>query len=221
LARNKLKQQQAEEFLWALERLAYYMFVTRYDINSRIARYAKLLNQLADGLQPESSGCEIKLTRSEKFEFMDELDGPIYQKPRVRLPLLLRLDAILSDGGASYRDGIVTVEHVMPQNPKPDSEWLEIFDDDVDRIDWTHRLANLVLLTRAKNSQASNWDFDTKKDRYFSTRAGVASFKLTTTVLKEKRWDRNTLEERQELLLRKLADLWHLNYDRWQDRRDG
>jgi Protein of unknown function (DUF1524) len=124
-----------------------------------------------------------------KSDFLTELDGPIYEKARVRLPLMLRLDAAFSDGGATYHHGVITVEHVMPQNPKLDSPWISMFENDEERYKWTHCLGNLVLLTRAKNSQASNWDFDRKKAEYFSSKAGVLSFKLTTMVLKERKWD--------------------------------
>jgi hypothetical protein len=50
-----------------------------------------------------------------KSDFLTELDGPIYEKARVRLPLMLRLDAAFSDGGATYHHGVITVEHVMPK----------------------------------------------------------------------------------------------------------
>lgn len=75
----------------------------------------------------------------------------------------------------------------------------------------THCLGNLVLLTRSKNSQASNWEFDRKKSEYFSSRAGVSSFKLTTMVIKEKVWNRKTLEKRHYELLKKLSEIWDLN----------
>lgn len=191
------------------------MFVTRFDINSRISRYSKTIGELQNGIDPTDDKCSLMLTSREKKAFLDELDGPIYDKTRVRLPLLLRLDSALSDGAATYQDGVITVEHVMPQNPKVDSPWLAMFDNDDERYEWTHCLGNLVLLTRAKNSQASNWDFDRKKSEYFSSKAGVSSFRLTSMVLKEKNWDFETLERRHTELLSKLASVWDLDFDVW------
>jgi hypothetical protein len=211
LSREAMSKLQVEAFLRALERIAYFMFVTRYDINARIARYARAITQLQQGIEPNSAKCDLTLTPKEKRDFMTELDGAIYEKARVRLPLLLRLDAAFTDGGATYDHGIITVEHVMPQNPKSDSPWLSMFDDEEDRYRWTHRLGNLVLLTRAKNSQASNWDFDRKKTEYFSSKAGVSSFKLTTMVLKERKWDQKTLERRHRELMQKLGEIWDLD----------
>lgn len=215
LSRPDITSERAERFLTAAERLAYFMFVTRYDINSRISRYSKAIGELQNGIDPSDDKSSLSLTAREKIAFLDELDGPIYDKTRVRLPLLLRLDSALSDGAATYQDGIITVEHVMPQNPKTDSPWLAMFDDDNERYEWTHCIGNLVLLTRAKNSQASNWDFDRKKSEYFSSKAGVSSFRLTSMVLKEKNWDFETLERRHTELLSKLAIVWDLDFDKW------
>jgi hypothetical protein len=215
LSKEKLRKELAQSFLTALERLAYYMFVLRHDINARIARYSRAIGELQAGVDPGDSKCSLSLSKQEQFAFLDDLDGPIYEKARVRLPVLLRLDDAFSDGAVEYNNKIISVEHVMPQNPKAGSPWLSMFEDDDERYDWTHCLGNLVLLTRAKNSQASNWDFDRKKSEYFSTKAGVSSFKLTTMVIKEKVWDVSTLEKRHLAALQKLAEVWNLDYASW------
>jgi hypothetical protein len=75
-------------------------------------------------------------------------------------------------------------------------------------------------LTRTKNSQASNWDFDRKKAEYFSTRAGVSSFKLTTMVIHVKVWDLATLERRHIIAMKKLAEVWRLDFVGWYEKQD-
>ncbi|WP_202971195.1 HNH endonuclease family protein [Saccharothrix sp. ALI-22-I] len=69
--------------------------------------------------------------------------------------------------GVTYDHKLITVEHVLPQTPGQDSQWLGLFDDD-QRARWTHRIANLVLLNHEKNSEAQNYDFETKKQKYFT-----------------------------------------------------
>ena len=49
---------------------------------------------------------------------------------RVRRYVLLRLDSVLSAGGATYDYPIITVEHVLPQNPATNSEWRQWFTDE-------------------------------------------------------------------------------------------
>ena len=127
------------------------------------------------------------------------LDGPVYTLPRVPQPLLLRLDSLSADEGARYHHSVISIEHVLPQNPDTESQWCRWFPDDEERAQWTHRLANLVLLSRRKNAAASNWDFETKKSRYFQ-HDRVAPFALTTQVLTESEWTPEVLERRQSEL---------------------
>jgi len=84
------------------------------------------------------------------------------------------------------------------------------FPNEADREKWVHKLANLVLLTRRKNSQAGNLDFSEKKSRYFSTKAGVSNFALTSKVLVEKSWTPETLQRRQSELIGAIEKLWRL-----------
>ena len=113
---------------------------------------------------------------------------------------MLRLDALLSGGGASYDYETITVEHVLPQQPREGSDWVRWFLDAKERIRWVHRLGNLALLTRKKNSAASNYDFSTKKSAYFS-RGGVSPFVLTTQVLNHGEWTPKVVADRQSELL--------------------
>jgi hypothetical protein len=102
------------------------------------------------------------------------------------------------------------VEHVLPQHPKSDSLWAQNFSEE-QREEWTHRLANLVLLNRAKNSEAQRLDFDEKKTKYFTGPNGVAAFALTTQVLKESAWTPDVLKERQKTLVGILSSEWGLD----------
>ncbi|MCG8915802.1 HNH endonuclease family protein [Actinokineospora sp. PR83] len=79
-----------------------------------------------------------------------------------------------------------------------------------ERPHWRHRLANLSLLNRRKNTAAANYDFDVKKAKYFTSVNGVSSFALTTQVLTVDEWTPSVLEERQQQLLDTLAAVWSL-----------
>lgn len=198
---------QALVFMRHLETLAYYLFLKRADINERIARFAQVLKEISVGGWKNGS---ITLSMQEKQQFKELLNGPIYEMTRVRLPLLLRLDSELSGGGATYEYDILSIEHVLPQNPSADSEWRKNFTDE-QRLFWTHKLSNLVILTHRKNSSASNWDFETKKKKYFTGKDGVSPFPLTTGVLNTSDWTESVLNERQKDLIEKLVIGWELN----------
>ena len=203
-------------FIVKLERLAYYLFVIRADVNMRIARYAHVLEEIDPRLDRSVRPSGLELDEVEAYDFFGALDGPIYLKSRVVKALLLRLDLSLSDGSAAYDYPTISVEHVCPQTIEPGSQWDNWFADRQTNTEWLHRAANLVLLTHRKNSRASNWDFEKKKNIYF-TRNDACPFLLTGQVLDETEWTPSVLRERQTQIVRSLAKSWQLEeaFDRW------
>ena len=197
------------EFVIGIEALAYGLFILRANVNTRIARFAEVTKAIQ---RQETNEIRISLSLSEeeKSQILRTLDGPIYEMTRVRMPLLLRLDSLLAGAEATYDHPIVTIEHVLPQTPDPNSQWVHWFPDEEIRADWTHRLANLVLLSWRKNVQASNYEFDRKKSVYFM-REGVSPFALTMPVLTQSEWTPDVLESRQQILLGRLKNAWQLD----------
>jgi Protein of unknown function DUF262/Protein of unknown function (DUF1524) len=210
LARHGNDAEATDEFLSDLERLAASMLIRRVDVNRRVERYSRLISAIEAGDDLTSPTSPLQLTKDERRETLSELGGPIYQAIRVRSYALLRLDAALSGGGATYDYPTVTIEHVLPQTVQAGSSWATLFDDAAQQK-WTHALANLVLLTRRKNSQAQNYDFKTKKTMYFQGPGGVSPFVLTTQVLASDEWSPAALEARQTALIGTLRDLWRLD----------
>jgi len=192
-----------------LERLAYALFIVRANINDRINRYANVLRAIEQGYDLYDDTSALQLSADEKSSVLAALDGPIYLQTRVRMPLMLRLDSLLADHGATYEHKVLSIEHVLPQTPPPDSVWLTWFPEEETRKLWTHRLANLVLLSRQKNTQAQNFDFDRKKQEYFK-KNGVATFALTSQVLNQPEWTLGVLETRQSDLIGCLKAEWRL-----------
>lgn len=191
-----------------LERLAYFLFVVRADVNERIVRFSAVMDEI-EPRPGKSALLGMKLTDEEQALFLSALAGPIYRKSRVCKPVLQRLDEALSSGGATYEEP-TSIEHVLPQTITSQSEWADLFPDETERDYWTHRLANLVFLTRRINIRASNWDFERKKKTYFASPDGVSPFPITQSVLQATAWTADVLAARQEFLLEKLADLWRL-----------
>jgi len=119
---------------------------------------------------------------------------------------LLRADMELWDlENFSGYPGVVTVEHVLPQKPPEDSEWLLLFNEK-ERWDWTNRLGNLVLLSGRKNSRAQNYDFNKKKDIYFKEKS--TPFKITQEFQNVAKWNPESLQNRHTTLISKVIDIY-------------
>ncbi|KAI3594348.1 hypothetical protein D9X30_0580 [Cupriavidus sp. U2] len=197
-------------FVRDMERLAYFLLVTRAGINERIDRFAKVTREIDDDSNLSLERSSLQLTPVEQMGFFTALNGNLYDDlPKARLPVLLRLDSLISGGGASYDYSVVSIEHVLPQSPPAGSQWLSWFSEPAQRAALVHKLGNLALLTRRKNSSARNWDFDKKKKAYFFHK-GVSPFALTTEVLSQTDWTVNVLNARQDRLIEILCKHWRL-----------
>ncbi len=199
-------------FFTDLERLAAIQMLLRASVNDRIERYGRVITAIEKGEDLYRAGSPLQLTALEQNAAIKALDDDVYNLlPKLRTYILLRLDSALSGGGATYDYDLITVEHVLPQNPEAGSQWETWFPDPAMRDGVVHRLGNLALLTRKKNSSASNFKFDKKKTSYFTT-GGVSPFAITTQVVKEKEWTPTVVQQRQSELLNKLKAVWRLKF---------
>lgn len=204
---------QLKRFYRALERLAASMFIRRADINDRISRYGKLIQAIEDGVDLWAEDSPLMLSEDERRKTLESLGGEIYTgHKRVRTYVMLRLDSFLSDKAAVYDRSVLTVEHVLPQTVRSGSYWERTWPDESTRKKWVHCMGNLVLLSRRKNSEAQNYDFDVKKEKYFKSLTGVSSFAITTQVLLKNCWTPDVVEKRQAELLGKFKEGWELHY---------
>jgi len=209
--RYRQKPEAMALFFRDLERLAYGLLLRKTGINERIDRFSQVTGAIIQGTNLADVKSPLQLTPIEQSEVYSKLSGMFYEtfSARALATILLRLDTLLSAGGAQYDYKTITVEHVLPQTPAPGSKWLAWFPSQQDRLLWVHRLGNLALLTRKKNSAASNFDFDKKKQSYFA-QGGVSPFVLTTQVLSESEWTPAIVASRQEQLLALLEQHWRL-----------
>jgi hypothetical protein len=204
-------------FVKKLERLASFLHITAKDINRRIDRYKTLLEEME--INPDHCLSDplssVELTNDEKREFVEALNGEIYKMTGIRRNfVILRLNAFVSDGAAKFdfEPNILTIEHVLPQTVASGSDWEKLWPDVRIREQWINRIANLVPLTRKKNSEAQNYDFEKKKAIYFKGKNGTTTYPLTTQVLSENVWTPIVVETRQKELMDKFIESWELQY---------
>lgn len=199
-------------FFEKLERLASYMRLTSYDINHRIERYARLISDLQDENDESIYGESIELSASEQNAFISELNSDIYKMTGAkRNYLILRLDDFMTDGAASYKSSMLSIEHVLPQTVSSGSEWERTWTELDERAYWLNKIGNLIPLTKRHNSKAQNYDFKTKKEKYFkNTDLGITSYSLATDVLNYDEWTPEIVKARQKKLIDVYKKGWVL-----------
>lgn len=103
------------------------------------------------------------------------------------------------------------VEHILPQNPDPSSQWAKDFSEE-ERERYTHSLANLTLLGGTKNKEASNLDFQDKKKIYMGeenrlnkkkTSRAMTCYNITRDIARNyTEWTPESLEKREKELIK-------------------
>ncbi|OOC19222.1 hypothetical protein BV499_01155 [Helicobacter pylori] len=139
-------------------------------------------------------------------------------------PVLILVEYFVSDDPKPKRiqmDKNLHVEHILPQNPDPSSQWVKDFSEE-ERELYTHSLANLTLLGGTKNAQASNLDFKEKKEIYMghAVKLGkdkrgrekpfnvMTCYKMTIDIAhKYTEWTPKSLEKRKEELIQKIESV--------------
>jgi hypothetical protein len=121
--------------------------------------------------------------------------------------ILLKLDFLYQDHSHRMSFETLSVEHILPQHPADDSQWVKDFTPD-ERFKWTDRIGNLVLISRRKNSSQGRLDYEQKKDRYFEK--FITTCPNSLRVLKKDQWTPKALEENHNEVLEKLRDHYEI-----------
>lgn len=194
-------------FLENLERLAMMMWLCRYTSNQRIERYGRIIGDIINNeVLPEA----LQLENQEKENFVSVLNGEIYilSPPQKRKAILLRLDESLAGAGADYNVPVITIEHILPQTPPDNSEWLQWWENEQNRESNLHRLGNLTLINRRQNSAAKNYDFNRKKIAYFFGAQDASPFVMTNELRGINDWTPAEFERRQGRYVGILRAIW-------------
>ncbi|GAA7681590.1 hypothetical protein JP0150_05990 [Helicobacter pylori] len=127
-------------------------------------------------------------------------------------PILILVEYFMSDDPKPKRiqTNDFHVEHILPQNPDPSSQWAKDFSEE-ERERYTHSLVNLTLLGGEKNTKASNLDFKDKKKIYMGeeirlnkkkTPRVMTCYKMTIDIAHHyTEWTPKSLEKREKDLM--------------------
>ncbi|OIJ20900.1 hypothetical protein BKP45_07785 [Anaerobacillus alkalidiazotrophicus] len=179
-------------------------WITQLTPTQRIENMNKILKQIESTPNPEELVRNDELFTIDKEYLRQILSRNVYGRRFARY-ILLKYEFLISDHTVHLSDyKTISVEHIMPQNPKHDSTWVQVFTEE-ERKEWVHKLGNLTLISMKKNTQLNNLDFVEKKKRYLEKRIDVFSGSKIFIQTSDD-WKIDTIKNRQLEMIGKLVN---------------
>lgn len=148
--------------------------------------------------------------------------NPINSSLRLKFPQIRRLKSYLIRDQLDHQDQFdllkwleqdmtgrfdhleqnLSVEHVLPRNPGPDSNWIARFPDDETRLTATYSLGNVALIPRQLNELMENTSFGAKKEAVETAPAELKldAFQLIPSIFENGDWNYGLIIDRAEWL---------------------
>ncbi|BBM89821.1 hypothetical protein COTS27_01531 [Spirochaetota bacterium] len=172
---DKFNEQNLADFLIRLDNKVSYDWIVKETPTTRIVNINKILKELdkvgnSKKIDPKKISDFLKndCFKIDLPKFENTLDDQeIYHTRHVKY-LVHKLNFLDNNNTSKWNITTrnISIEHILPQKPDKSSQWVHDFKDD-ERVTWTHKLGNLILIDRRKNANLSNKDFTTKKETYF------------------------------------------------------
>ncbi len=196
-----------QEFLVKLDNQLSSDWIAQYSPTARMERMSEIMRATESAENSDELLDTINPFKMDQEGFSRAATAAVYGRRFTRY-LLVKLDYLYADHSQRMSLDFLSVEHLLPQNPKADSQWRKDFSDQ-QREEWTHRLGNLVLISTKKNTSQGNLDYAEKKDRYFQKRISTCPNSLRT--LQNTQWTPVELEKNHFEVLAKLHH--HYGFD--------
>lgn len=203
------------QLLTFVERLERRLTVDWLTGSSSTERYSRVYSLLREIEKADSADDVLELpilneeiaTEEEAFENALNRTN-FYRKGNYQWPkyILMRINGERFDNKnreVKYSTN-VSIEHVLPQTPS-NNYWLNNFNDEYFRSQWTDRMGNLVPLDGRKNYKVSNKPFTDKYEEYFVKKS---DFPLVNELEEYDDWTPENLRSRHDSLIEEAKDIW-------------
>ena len=192
------------EFLKKLEFKFSSDWILYYTPTQRIENMNRILKKIDNANSPEEVLNDANIFEVSIDDLRRTLSGDIYGK-RFAKYVLLKYEYLIQDNSRyEGSPNFISVEHVLPQNPPENSKWREWFtDEEIEQ--YKHKMGNLVLLNRRKNSSLSNLNFDKKKERYF--KGSISTFPSINHIMQKIEWRKEDIENRTNDMIKRLTSV--------------
>lgn len=188
------------QFCLAVEKLFLTQWVGGIRKDERYGDYTKLLAAIETGKNPELVIAEVAFDATAIVKAITRTD--VYGANFCKYALL-RLELVTTEHDVPKLFSARSIEHVFPQKPKADSKWLE-WSAGRNIEEFANQIGNLVLLSKGRNSSASNLEFEEKKKKYLKPR--VSDYPRSNQVMGYDKWSPEIIEERTASVAKQFLD---------------
>lgn len=188
------------DYVLAIEKVYLEHWVGAVRKDERYSTYTKLLASISEANDAETVLQQV--TSDDEGVRAACLRDNFYSTGYAKY-LLIRAEILASELDQDKDFIARSIEHVLPQNPQVDSEWRQVFSEE-EIAAAVHKAGNLVLLSKGKNSAASNREFSNKKETYLRKR--VSDFPRSVQVLGFEEWTSETIESRTQEFAQTILD---------------
>ncbi|RSM45492.1 DUF262 domain-containing protein [Amycolatopsis balhimycina DSM 5908] len=180
------------DFVLLIEKIYLDHWVAGTRKDERYGVYTSILKNIDKATTPDEIVAEITISTS-KIE--DACRAQNFYTASHAKYLLVRAEIVADELDHARHFQVRSIEHVLPQTPKKGGRWDTAFSRS-EREELTDSAGNLVLLSKSKNSKASNREFEQKKVTYLKDR--VTSFPRSVQVLEYEEWTPEIIRARTE-----------------------
>ena len=167
---KKYKEQDLTAFAKKLACKAIADMVCGESPTKRIENLNKIMPAIEDSSNPAELLSNTHLFAFDKELFLNNIQTDVYRKSYAKT-LLLMLEYMYQDNSILHTYSFVSIEHILPQNPSPNSQWCADYTDE-ERINNVDKIGNLCIIGRRKNTSLGNLDYPNKRKRYFEKNIG-------------------------------------------------
>lgn len=188
------------KFCLAIEKMFLTQWVAGTRKDERYGEYAKLLSTIETEKDPTKIIASIPSDPQAIIKAATRTD--IYHASFCKY-ILLRLELVTSEHDVPKFFTARSIEHVFPQTPKEGGAWMD-WKGSKDIESFVNQVGNLILISKGRNSSASNYEFDEKKKKYLKPR--VSDYPRSNQVMGYEIWNPDIIADRTASVGKILLD---------------
>jgi len=206
---NKFGTNKLLEFTERLDNKFSYDWIVGFTPTTRIENMNNIIKAIDETSETDvDSILKGDIFKISLHDLIATLKENIYGRRFARY-ILYKLDYFYGETDKINVPKIISVEHILPQNPKDDSQWKIDFTEE-QRINLTNKIGNLVLISRRKNSSQGRLDYVKKQEKYFKN--NIELFRNSVRIFHEyKEWKPENLEDNNSIVLDRIEEHYKMN----------